>query len=102
MTAELHDRKLLAKDQMIRLPSEAEWEYCCRAGTTTRYSFGDKAADLGDYACTRTTRPATIRPSAPRSESVGLYDMHGYVREWCADAWHRITRAPRPTAVRVR
>ena len=90
LTAEFHDRKLLAKDQMIRLPSEAEWEYCCRAGTTTRYSFGDKAADLGDYAWYKDNSAGNDPPvGAKKPNPWGLYDMHGYVREWCADAWHQ-------------
>jgi len=70
-------------------PSEAEWEYCCRAGTTTRYSFGDKAADLGDYAWYKDNSAATIRRRRQEPNPWGLYDMHGYVREWCADAWHK-------------
>ena len=90
LTAELHERKLLAKDQLIRLPSEAEWEYCCRAGTTTRYSFGDKAADLGDYAWYKDNSAGNDPPvGAKKPNPWGLHDMHGYVREWCADAWQK-------------
>ena len=90
-----------------RLPSEAEWEYACRAGTTTPFHYGETiTTDLANYCGTdlhyrgkicsgaygqgpkgeyreETTDVGTFPPNA-----FGLYDMHGNVREWCLDHWH--------------
>ncbi|RKZ74566.1 MAG: hypothetical protein DRR19_30010, partial [Candidatus Parabeggiatoa sp. nov. 1] len=80
-----------------RLPSEAQWEYACRAGTSTPFYFGDTiTTDLanydGDYSYAsgpkgvyreQTTDVGSFPPNA-----FGLYDMHGNVWEWCADPWH--------------
>lgn len=82
--------------QPYRLPSEAEWEYACRAGTATPFHFGDTiAADLANYDANyvyvngstgryRQTTTAMMSIANP----FGLSDMHGNVWEWCADAWH--------------
>jgi len=76
----------------IRLPTEAEWEYACRAGNRTRYGFGDDESKLGDYAWSLNNAANIgeeyahpVRQKKPNAW--GLYDMHGNVSEWCGD-WY--------------
>jgi formylglycine-generating enzyme required for sulfatase activity len=94
----LRERGLIADDDVIRLPSEAEWEYCCRAGTETAYSFGDEprkpgdkgaqASVLNEYAWHAGNAAGNDPPvGALKPNPWGLYDMHGYLWEFTRDDW---------------
>jgi len=88
--------------RQMRLPSEAEWEYACRAGTSTKYWFGDEISskEANFDASIRspedffrlTERDESKRTTTPvdqfRPNPWGIYDMHGNVEEWCQDSWH--------------
>jgi formylglycine-generating enzyme required for sulfatase activity len=88
---------LLEGKLIYRLPSEAEWEYACRGGTTTPFAFGETiTGELANYYSRQTF--AQEKPVEFKGETTdvgkfppnafGLYDMHGQVLEWCEDDWH--------------
>jgi formylglycine-generating enzyme required for sulfatase activity len=90
---------------VYRLLTEAEWEYACRAGTTTRFSFGDDAELLGQHAWWAMNSRGSTQPVGQlRPNAFGLFDMRGNVWEWCSDWRGAYTRGkvvddpPGPTA----
>ncbi|NJR59806.1 MAG: formylglycine-generating enzyme family protein [Cyanobacteria bacterium CRU_2_1] len=94
---EFCDRLSRHTGKPYHLPSEAEWEYACRAGTTTPFHFGDTIApELANYNGNYTYgtgvkgqyRAETTPVGSFKPNRFGLYDMHGNVWEWCADHWH--------------
>lgn len=85
-TALMRAAKLINENQVIRLPTEAEWEYTARAGTKTRYSFGDDEKDLDAYGWHTGNAAGNDPPvGAKKPNPWGLYDVHGYLWEWCTD-----------------
>lgn len=83
--------------KQYRLPSEAEWEYACRGNTQTPFAYGATlTSQLADYASTFayasetviSYRKATTNVGSFMPNAFGLYDLHGNIREWCADPWH--------------
>ena len=96
-------KKLSRKEgKEYRLPTEAEWEYACRGGKTTRYHYGDDEIDLGDYAwydknTDKVKEEYAHRVGQKRANEFGLHDMHGNVWEWCSDWYNKKYLATSPT-----
>ena len=94
---EFCDRLSVYTNKQYRLPTEAEWEYACRGNTRSSFAYGDTlTSELADYASSyayasetgAAYRQGTIDVGGFMPNAFGLYDLHGNVREWCADSWH--------------
>jgi formylglycine-generating enzyme required for sulfatase activity len=98
MNVSWEDSAAWCREAGLRLPSEAEWEYACRAGTRTRYCFGESslASGLSDYAWYVVNSERRAHPVARKMvNAFGLHDVHGNVWEWCQDTYqHGYAGAP--------
>lgn len=83
------DKGILRTDQQVSLPSVAQWEYACRAGTNTHWYFGDDEAELENHAWYQKNSGNRLHPVGLKLPNPwGLYDVYGQILEWCLDDLH--------------
>lgn len=88
------NEKFKGRKLKFRLPTEAEWEYACRAGTKTAYFFGETITNDQAHFGDNTTKVASMPVGSFKPNTFGLYDMHGNVQEWCEDVYGDYKDAP--------
>jgi hypothetical protein len=90
--------KFAPPGKKFALPTEAQWEYACRAGSMAKYCFGDDISQLDDYAWYTKNSDGHSHPVGEKKPNAwGLYDVHGNVWEWCADCYQMAYYAQSPT-----
>ena len=106
LTARERNAGQLGKAEVYRLPTEAEWEYACRAGTTGKFSFGNDSSVLNDFGWygglfgdgNAKAEPYAHQVGKKQANPWGLHDMHGNVCEWCQDVYDERFYARSPTS----
>ncbi len=95
LTSQFQNQNLLTSNQVVDLPTEAQWEYACRAGTQTRWYFGDDPEPFGDHAWFKANSQDDIYPVGFKKPNPWqLHDCYGSVSEWCRDSsygYHQFT-----------
>jgi hypothetical protein len=100
LTKRERENRRLPMGYHYRLPSEAEWEFACRAGTTNRFSFGDGTNEADQYAWTLENSDSMTHPVGQKHPNPwGLFDMHGNVWEWCNDWFEQYPEQPQTDPV---
>jgi formylglycine-generating enzyme required for sulfatase activity len=102
LTAALRQAGALDAGWEVTLPTEAQWEYACRAGTDTPWHFGSDPSLLDEYAWYRANSDETLQPvGKKRPNPWGLHDLYGNVSEWCLDAAYTYSAAAETDPVRL-
>jgi formylglycine-generating enzyme required for sulfatase activity len=102
LTEQLRKSGALGEKLHVDIPTEAQWEYACRAGTKTSWFFGSSVSDLDDYAWYRNnSRDSVHMVGEKKPNPWGIYDLYGNVSEWCRDSLYRYSSTKEPDPLHV-